>query len=313
MPTITVEFFHNHKVQLSVKVLTTWLAVQTIVTVMICYICAVILQHRLGYLPTISETGDYSPEAGIFSFGLSLSGFILILFIFILYMLRNHYVYMVKDLVQDQELIDELNSQNRFNLFYGIVSALCLNLTATFRSLEVPIVHYIAASLLFASSWCFMITGTMLDEKIRVYLPEKISLQNLRVKWVIVLIGSLALFGLFFFFVLYLRTDNNLYWNAFALCEYSLLLSFCSFCFSFWNCFADYQLSLRLIHSSGEEPPVLRYSPDATEMTPLLVEQNNNNNWIPKPPSYPEIPKPPSEEPLQVMMITQPPVPSSPQ
>jgi len=229
----------------------------------------VLLQHKLGYLPTISETGDFSPEAGIFSFGLSISGFILAVIVSLVWLLHAHFIYMIEEMTFDQEsLIRELKFQNVMNSFYGYLTALCFVATATFRSLEVPIVHYVAAGILFVSSWSFMISSAMLAGNIREFLPEKISHANLKFKWGMVLSASLSLLGLAANFIVYQKTQDIFWWHVFAICEYTLLSSCTAFCFSYWGNFAKYELALKLMHEHGE-PSVVRLAP-STSTSPLL-------------------------------------------
>lgn len=254
--------FHDNGFQITARLLTTILAIHTFVTIILCYVCAVVVQHRLGYFPTISETGDYSPEAAIFSFGLSISAFILSVFVSLIHLLHCHYVAMIGEITFDNsEIKAELKRQNRMNTIYGFLASISFIGVATFRSVELPTVHYVVASLLFASSWSFMLGTTMITQNIRQYLPEKVSAVAVKWKWTVVGFGTAAVIGLGSNFVLYQLTQIKIYWNLFAISEYLLLGCFTVFCFSFWNNFQRYSLNLKLLYDSGEEPALVRMAP----------------------------------------------------
>lgn len=50
---------------------------EVLITIIICYIMAVTLQHKPVWLPTISECGELSPEKHFFRWGIMMGGILL--------------------------------------------------------------------------------------------------------------------------------------------------------------------------------------------------------------------------------------------
>lgn len=53
--------------------------VEVIITIILCYVLAVVLGHKPAWLPTISECGEYPPEKHFFRWGIMVGGLLLMI------------------------------------------------------------------------------------------------------------------------------------------------------------------------------------------------------------------------------------------
>ena len=93
---------------------------EALVTLVICYVLAVTLNHKQVWLPTISQCGILSPEVFVFRWGMFVSGLLLVMESAILYIAKKI---------------------SFVTLPFGILAGLCLSGLATVSSNEGFPVH----------------------------------------------------------------------------------------------------------------------------------------------------------------------------
>ncbi|XP_065835591.1 DNA damage-regulated autophagy modulator protein 2-like [Oscarella lobularis] len=116
-----------------------FLAVAGILTFIICYIIAVKDGHVVPGFPYISDTGARVPESCIFGFLLNVVSILGFLVIYIRYK-------QVKEYNRQNVCVNGLNIASAF---LGTMAIVGLMLVASFQDDNVPIVHFVGASMLF--------------------------------------------------------------------------------------------------------------------------------------------------------------------
>jgi len=260
-------FVHNSTVVFVIVLVGTLIATFTI---------GVINNHFSPFFPTVSLTGNRFPESGIFTFGLFASSVNWLVVCLLIFTYHERTIMTCCFRAPSSPIVRERTFLNKAHLFIGVLISIGFAGIASFRSNEDATINYVFIGITYFASWVYMIMGTFQFYNLAVHSSSSISIMDLRLKFAISTVSTLAMFGGALSIGYWLSSRVEILWSIFAIFEYIFLLSLASFSASYWTHFKSLQLYIGFESTVNNAPlafyPIL--ASDSAMSLPLITPLN---------------------------------------